>query len=787
MKIKNQFPKELSLVPLKDTIVFPYSILSIYITQEKSKELIVAAFNSNKFIFTSAYENSEEDITNVYKVGCVSLIMRMKTMEDGRLKILAQGLCRATIKNLKKESSKVEVDYFLEAEESLPSKKEEQEMLEIKNIFKELSNFKESISSEFLLVINSIKNPGQICDLILSNLDLKTSEVQKILETFSTSERLKKTKKTLLTELEISKLQGRIQNLLKKELPKPLFNPYEGQKYQSGMNSSKKEEVNRFAERIEKKDLPVDVEKEALNQLGRLEKMHAESSESSMVRNYLDWILDIPWFDYSKDNLDLKNAQTILDRDHFELKKAKERILEFLAIRTLKPKNLRGPIICFAGPPGVGKTSLGKSIASAMGRSYERISLGGIKDEAEIRGHRRTYVGAMPGKIIQAIKSCNTNNPVIVLDEIDKLGNDFRGDPSSALLEVLDPEQNHSFKDHYLNLTFDLSNVLFIATANIVQNIPPALRDRLEIISISGYTQEEKVEIAKKYLIEKELESNGLPKNHIAFTEDGLKNLISGYTQESGLRSLRREISSICRKIAKDYVLGSLEKQTVNKKTVEKLLGSAHFYPEEVLKESKVGIATGLAWTSVGGQILHVEAIKIKSKKGGLTLTGKLGEVMKESAQAALSYVKSYTELNISPDWFEKNELHVHLPGGAIPKDGPSAGVTLASALISLITNIPIKNNLAMTGEITLSGRVLPVGGVKEKVLAAFNHGIVNIILPKQNKKDLEDIKKEIKDKINFIFVSNLDEVFKTALLVSKPVKQSIKNLIENKNFDDVA
>ncbi len=788
MKLNKRFPKKMSLIPLKDTIVLPQSILSVYISQEKSKELITSAFNNNKFIFTSAYESSEENINNVYKVGCISLIMRIKPMEDGRLKIMIQGLCRATIKNFLKTSSQVELDCFLEEQEDLPNKKTE--INELKKDLKELSQFKESISPEFLIVINSIETPGHLCDFILNNLDLKTHEVQKALETFDISERLKLTKKTLSTELEISKLQDRIQSLLKKGLPKPLFNPYDSQKYQGGggVNSSKKEEVNEFLSRIEKKNLPEEVLTEARKQLSRLEKMHAESSESSMLRNYLDWILEIPWFDYSEDNLDLKNAQTILDKDHFELKKSKERILEFLAVRTLKPKNLKGPIICFVGPPGVGKTSLGKSIATAMGRSYQRISLGGIKDEAEIRGHRRTYVGSMPGKIIQAIKSAQTNNPVIVLDEIDKLGNDFRGDPSSALLEVLDPEQNHAFKDHYLNLNFDLSKVLFIATANLIDNIPPALRDRLEIIPISGYTQTEKIEIAKKYLIEKELESNGLPKDHIQFTQESLKHLVSGYTQEAGLRNLKREISSICRKIAKDYVLGDKEKQTIDKNLIVKLLGSPYFYPEELLKESKVGIATGLAWTSVGGQILHVEAIKVKNKKGGLILTGKLGEVMKESAQAALSYVKSYTELNLSSEWFETNEIHVHLPGGAIPKDGPSAGVTLASSLISLITNIPIRKDLAMTGEITLSGRVLPVGGVKEKVLAAFNHGIKNIILPKQNEKDLKDIKKEVKDTLNFILVSNLDEVFKATLLISKPVeKQSIKDLLENKNFNDVA
>jgi len=784
----NLYPKKISLIPLKNTVVFPQSILSVYITQERSKELVMSAYNKNKMIFNSTYEDSKEDIDKVYKVGCVSLIMRTKTMEDGRLKILIQGLCRATIKNLNKDTSQVELDYFIEEEEVAVSKEDNKCMYEIKSLLKEISHFKSSISPEFLLVINSIKNPNQVCDLILSHLDLNIQEVQKFLETFNISKRLKITKKTLLTELEIAKLQGRIQNLLKKELPKTMLSPYENERYPTSSNPfSKKEEINELAVRLQKKNLPKEVKNESLKQLQRLEKMHTESSESSMIRNYLDWILDLPWTDCSEDNLDLKNAQTILDKDHFELTKAKERVLEFLAVRTLKPKNLKGPIICFAGPPGVGKTSLGKSIATAMGRSYQRISLGGIKDEAEIRGHRKTYVGAMPGKIIQAIKLAQTNNPVIMLDEIDKLGNDFRGDPSAALLEVLDPEQNHSFKDHYLNLTFDLSKVLFIATANVVENIPPALKDRLEIISITGYTQEDKIEIAKKYLISKELESNGLPKNHIQFKDSGLKYLISGYTREAGLRNLRREISSICRKIAKDYVQGCKDSQSIDSKTISKLLGRPYFYPEEHLKESKVGIATGLAWTSVGGEILYVEAIKVKNKKGGLILTGKLGEVMKESAQAALSYVKSYTGIPINQEWFETNEIHIHLPGGAIPKDGPSAGVTLASALLSLITNIPVRNDIAMTGEITLSGRVLPVGGIKEKILAAFNHDIYQIILPKQNEKDLKDIKKSIRNKLNVIPISNLDEAFKAVLNTQSIEKKSLRNLLEHKSFEDAA
>lgn len=783
--LKN-LPKELSLVPLKDTIVFPQAILSIYITDKKSKELVSQAYEQNKLIFTSAFETSNADSSNVYKVGCASLIMRMKNTSDGKIKILIQGICRATIKKFSKDFSKVELDYFIENIEDTVSAKQNKAVEEIKSLLKELSRFKESLSPEFLLVISSIKNPGQICDLILGNLDLKSEELQKKLETFDVNERLRVVKNSILNEMEISKLQGRIHSLLKKELPKPFINPFENKQYQAGRNNSpKKEEFSLLATQIEEKDLPDHVKKEATKQLNRLEKMHSESSESSMVRNYIDWLLELPWSKKTEDNLDLENAKKILDKDHYGLEKSKERILEFLAVRSLKTSGLTGPILCFAGPPGVGKTSLGKSIAEAMGRSYHRISLGGVKDEGEIRGHRRTYVGSMPGKIIQALKSCQTNNPVIILDEIDKLGNDFRGDPSAALLEVLDPEQNHCFKDHYLNLDFDLSQVLFITTANALQNISSALRDRLEIISVSGYTQTEKVEISKKYLIKKEIESNGLPKNHVKFTDEGIKHLINSYTQEAGLRNLKREVSSVCRKIAKGYVLGNKKIQSVDKKLISNLLGSPYFIPEEALTEDKIGIATGLAWTEAGGQILYVEAIRVKSKKSGLRLTGQLGDVMKESAQASLSYIKSFTEDSIKPEWFEENEIHVHLPSGAIPKDGPSAGVTLSCALLSLIAGIPVRRDIAMTGEISLSGRVMPVGGIKEKVLAAYNKGIKTIVLPKQNAKDLEDIRKEQRDEITFIFVSHLEDLFK--VVFTQPKKQSIKDVLENQRLDGVA
>ena len=778
------------LVPLKDTVVFPQSIMSIHINESSSKDSIKKAFEKNKLIFLSCLQEPEKDLQKVYRIGCVGFIMRMKTLDDGCMKILIQGLERASIDRF--ENNIVYLSYFQTKDtEADLSEEDNASLKEIRDSLKQLSETKESFSHELFLVLNSVKSPGHFCDMLISNLEIKTKDLQKALETTDVSERVKITKKVVKDELEISALQGKLKNLIKKEMPKPLLPSPENFKPHQ-INSYKKEEIREYRQKLEEKKLPLEAQKEALKQLSRLEKMHTESSEASMIRNYLDWIFDLPWNDLSDDNLDLENAQQILDEDHFELKKSKERILEFLAVCHLKPKNLKGPILCFAGPPGVGKTSLGKSIAKSMGRTYHRISLGGIKDEAEIRGHRRTYVGAMPGKIIQALKSCETKNPVIVLDEIDKLCSDFRGDPSSALLEVLDPEQNHSFKDHYLNLDFDLSNVFFIATANLAHKIPPALKDRLEIITISGYTAFEKKQIAKLHLISKELKNNGLPEEHIDFTDEALDTLIHSYTREAGLRNLRRQLASLCRKAAKQLVLGRKDKLILDEKQVIEMLGSPYFFPEEHLKEARVGIATGLAWTEAGGQILHIEAINTKGKKAGLTLTGKLGEVMKESAQAALSYVKSYIQnlnINVEDNWFDKNEIHIHLPGGAVDKDGPSAGVALASTLLSLITNIPLKNTLAMTGEITLSGRVLPVGGVKEKTLAAFNNGITTVILPEKNKKDLSDIPKEIQEQMNFILVSDLSDVFKEVLLVKVlPKKESLKEeYLEDKELDGVA
>ena len=781
------FPKFFPLVSLKDTVVFPQSIISIHINSVHSQKLVQESFASHKLLFLSCLENPEEDSKKVYKVGCVGFIMRVKSVNPACLKILIQGLKKARI--LKVKDDLVSLDYFSDTEKDL--EKFKQKIEEVKDSLKQLSQFKETFSHEILTVLNSVKDPNQFCNMLINNLDLKPKTLQKALEIDSFEKKLQFIGKLIQDELEISKLKGRLQKLMKNEMPKPLLPAPKDFRYQQQGNSYKKEEVREYTQNLSAMNLPKEAKKEAFKQLSRLEKMHTESSEASIIRNYLDWILDLPWNILSEDNLDLKHAQKVLDKDHLGLKKIKERILEFLAVRNLKQHVSKGPILCFSGPPGVGKTSLGKSIAKALGRSYHRISLGGLKDEAEIRGHRRTYVGAMPGKLIQALKCCKTKNPVIVLDEIDKLCSDFKGDPSSALLEVLDPEQNQAFKDHFLNLDFDLSQVFFIATANLIHNIPPALRDRLEVIGLSGYTLEEKKQIAVKHLLSQELINNGLPKNHIELKESALAFLIQSYTKEAGLRNLKRQLSSLCRKSAKKYVLGNKDKLVLaEEKQIIDMLGGPYFHSEENASAPHVGMTAGLAWTEAGGEILPIEALKIRSKKAELILTGKLGEVMKESAKASLSYVKSYVQkfnFKVEEGFFDHSEIHIHLPGGAIPKDGPSAGVALASTFLSLVTDIPIKNTLAMTGEITLSGRVLPVGGIKEKVLAAFNSGIKTVILPKKNEKDLDEIPKKIKKDLTFILVSNLEEVFKEVLLFEPSKKTPVLDYLEDKELEGVA
>ena len=765
-------PATLPMLPVRDIVVFPYMILPLFVGREASIRSVEDALAKNRLIFLASQKDiSEENPTqdSIYTVGTIAMIMRMRKLSDGRVKILIQGVAKGRVKHYSKTSPSFEVAVEkIEENQTNKGNVEFEAMIRTaKEQIEKIIALGRALSPDILLVLDDVSDPGRLADLIASNLGIKVPDAQKVLETLDHKERLKLVNEILSNELEVLQVQQKIRSGAQNEMSKTqreyfLREQMRQIKNELGEADSKSEEIEELREKIVTCGMPKTVETEALKQLHRLERMHPDASEASMVRTYLDWMVDLPWNKKSEDAIDLARARTILDDDHYDLQKAKDRILEFLAVRKLK-NSIKGPILCFCGPPGVGKTSLGKSIARSMGREYFRIALGGVKDEAEIRGHRRTYVGAMPGKVVQALRQVKTNNPVIVLDEIDKLGSDFRGDPSAAMLEVLDPEQNHSFRDNYLNVDFDLSNALFIATANVLENIPPALRDRMEIIQISGYTENDKLLITKAHLIDRQIESNGITKENVRFTDEGIAYLISHYTREAGLRNLEREVGSICRKIAKMVVLGEASFVEVTDKNIPELLGPPRYIRDEKLHEAQVGVVTGLAWTQAGGEVLYVEALKYKGK-GGLILTGQLGDVMKESAHAAMAYARAHhAELGIPDDFFDKWDVHVHLPAGAIPKDGPSAGITMSTALLSLMTDTPVRHDVAMTGEVTLQGRVLPVGGIREKCLAALSQGITEIIIPFANQKDLSDIPKEFKEKMNFIFAENLDEVFAVA------------------------
>jgi len=785
-------PESLPMLPVRDIVVFPYMILPLYVGRDSSIRAVEEALAKNRLIFLASQKDLSEENpaeNTIYRIGTIAMIMRMRKLPDGRVKILIQGISKGQIKSYQKSEPFFEVSC-----EKIPEVTSTGTPLEFEAMIRSAKEHLEKIialgrmlSPDILLVLDDVTDPGRTADLIASNLSLKVTDAQKVLETHDPKKRLQLVNEILVAELEVLQMQAKIRTSAKEEMTKSqreyfLREQMRAIKNELGDGDSKSEEIDELRDKVKSRGMPEAVTTEALKQLARLERMHPDASEASMVRTYLDWLVDLPWNVSSTDILEIDKAKEVLDEDHYDLHKVKDRILEFLAVRKLKEKDMRGPILCFAGPPGVGKTSLGRSIAKAMGREYFRLSLGGVKDEAEIRGHRRTYVGAMPGKIIHALKTVKTNNPVIVLDEIDKLGSDFRGDPSAAMLEVLDPEQNSTFRDNYLNVDFDLSNVLFIATANVVENIPSALRDRMEMINISGYTENDKLIIAKKHIIEKQIAQNGVKPEHITFQDDGIKTIISGYTREAGVRNLEREIGSVCRKVAKKVVTGDTSQNVINGENVHEYLGAPRFIRDEKQTDSQVGIVTGLAWTQVGGEILYVEALKMKGK-AGLVLTGQLGDVMKESAKAALSYARAHCDqLGIDEDIFENTEIHIHLPAGAIPKDGPSAGVTLTTAIISLLTDTPVRMDVAMTGEVTLAGRVLPIGGVREKALAALNHGITNVILPLANKKDLADIPDQFKEKLKFIFVENIDEVMSVALDKKAEKKTTIGPRLNKKN-----
>ncbi len=770
---KLQIPSTLPVLLLRDIVVFPYMIAPLFVGREKSKNAIDHSLSSHRMILLLTQKDMEiEDPKreDVYDVGTVALIMRMLKLPDGRVRILAQGLIRAKIESFEDDQPFIQAQVSIIHEPDLKDKTIESEALirNVRNGLEKATSLGKSVPPEVLIIAANVEEMGRLADLTAANLELKVDEAQKILEVVDPSQRLKRVYELLTKELELLDMQTKISTEAKGEMDKLQRQYFLRQQMKAiqkelGEGTELQEEIKAYQEKLAKLKVAGEVKEELEKQISRLAQMHPESAETAVVRNYLDWMFSIPWNTTTVDNLNLRKAKTILDEDHYGLVKIKERILEYLAVRSLS-KKIKGPILCFVGPPGVGKTSLGRSIARALGRKFIRMSLGGVRDEAEIRGHRRTYVGAMPGRIVQGIRRAGSNNPVFMMDEVDKIGADFRGDPSSALLEVLDPEQNFSFRDHYLGVPFDLSKVMFITTANLLDPIQPAFRDRMEILSLPGYTEEEKLQIALQHLVPKQVREHALSEKRIVFTEGAIKKIIALYTREAGVRNLEREIASVCRKVARKVAEGKKKLFRITSQNVEGYLGPPRIFKDQVLTKDQVGVATGVAWTATGGEILFVEVTKMKGK-GNLSLTGSLGDVMKESAQAALSYARAHAEeFGVSVDFFSANDFHVHIPEGAIPKDGPSAGITIATALISVCTEMKVRRDVAMTGEITLRGNVLPVGGIKEKVLAAQRAGVRKLILPLPNKKDLIDIPKKIMKEMEFFFVEEIKDVFKQAL-----------------------
>jgi ATP-dependent Lon protease len=767
-----RIPKELPVLPLRDIVVYPFIIVPLSVSRERSIKAVDQALAENRMILLVSQKDSQvEEPTekDLFNTGTVGVIMRMLKLPDGRIRVLVQGVCRARADEFVRGEQFITARLTRIVEPTVKSTMEQEAMMRtVKKSLEKSASLGKAISSEVMVIAGNLEDPGRLADLVASNLDLKIEDAQNILKLIDPVARLKRVHELLNKEIELLNMQQEINTHAREEIDKSQREYFLRQQLKAiqnelGEGNDLVEEVEQFREKARKAKMPPKVLEEVERQVNKLERMHPDSAETATVRNYLDWMVNLPWSAQTKDTLDLKKAQRILDEDHYGLETIKERIVEYLAVRKLK-KKMRGPILCFVGPPGVGKTSLGRSIARALGRKFVRISLGGIRDEAEIRGHRRTYVGSMPGRIIQGISQGQSNNPVFMLDEVDKIGSDYRGDPSSALLEVLDPEQNYSFRDHYLNVPFDLSNVMFVATANLLDPIQPAFRDRMEVISLSGYTEEEKTEIAKRHLIPKQIDENGLSGAHVSFPDKAIQTIIQKYTREAGLRNLEREIAKVCRKLARRVADGEHGPYRVSPGRAEELLGVPRVTPEMALQNNQVGVATGLAWTAAGGEILFVEATTMPGK-GRLILTGHLGAVMKESAQAALSYARSRaTDVGVAMNAFGEMDVHVHVPEGAIPKDGPSAGITMATAIISVLTNRPVKRSVAMTGEITLRGNVLPIGGVKEKVLAARRAKIDTVILPEANRRNLEDVPKLFRKGLKFVFVSDVTEVFAVAL-----------------------
>jgi ATP-dependent Lon protease len=769
-----QLPHEAPVLPLRDTVTFPDMTVPLNVGQERSIELINDVLRGDRLIVMVASRNTEAEAPSpedLYSVGVLGVVARMIRVPDGTLRVLIQGGQRVRIERW------VKTDPYLVAEISEAPDVVEQSpevtalMRNVQQTFSDIVQQVPYLPEELQIMVANVEDPITLTNLIAAALRLKTEEKQELLEELDVSKRLRRLSEILARELEVVALGSKIQSQVQSELEKGQREYFLRQQMKAiqeelGEADEVLAEVNELREQLAAIELPEEVRKQVDRELARLERLQPAMAEYGVVRSYLEWIAALPWDKSTEDNLDLDHARKVLDEDHYDIEQVKDRILEFLAVRSLKP-DARGGILCFVGPPGVGKTSLGRSIARALGRKFERISVGGVRDEAEIRGHRRTYIGAMPGTIIRAIRDAGANNPLLMIDEIDKMGADFRGDPSSAMLEVLDPEQNHAFRDHYLDLPFDLSNVMFVTTANTLDTVPGPLRDRMEVIQLAGYTEAEKLEIAKRYLVPRQIERNGLTNSKITFTEAALKTIISDYTREAGVRQLEREIGSVCRKVARQVAEGSVKRKvTITEPRVRELLGKRRFFSETRRRTSRPGVATGLAWTPVGGEVLFIEATAMPGK-GGLTITGQLGDVMKESAQAALSYIRSNVgDLvpELPEDWFHKHDIHIHVPAGAIPKDGPSAGVAMVTALASLLSGRPVRADVAMTGEITLTGQVLPIGGLKEKALAAQRSGIRRVIAPALNEQDIDEIPEHLRKDLEFVFVSTVDEVLEAAL-----------------------
>jgi ATP-dependent Lon protease len=763
-----EVPEALPLLPVRDMVMYPSVTLPLFVGRDMSINAVEKSLSKDRLILVAAQKDlTDEDPLpdRIYSVGVISQIMRMLRLPDGRVKVLIQGMKKARISHYIQETPsflvKIEVieepiitEITLEIEALMRYVKEEME---------KVVTMGRMVPPDILMVLDTIDEPGRLADIAAANLGLSVEKAQEILEIVDPVERLRKLSEIMGKEIELLNMQAKILSQAKEEMSKSqreyfLREQMKAIKNELGEPDDRIEDIDELRKRIKRAKMPKEVDKEARKQLERLDMMHPDAIESGMVRNYIEWLVDIPWSKSSKDSIDMTKAKEILDEDHYDLEKVKERILEFLSVIKLKGE-MKGPILCFVGPPGVGKTSLGKSIARSIGRTFTRISLGGMKDEAEIRGHRRTYVGSMPGRIIQCIKQAGTNNPVFMMDEIDKIGNDFRGDPASALLEVLDPEQNNSFSDHYLNVPFDLSKVMFITTANQVDTIPSALQDRMETIYIPGYTEQEKLAIAKRYLVPKQLAETGLKPRLLTLADSALTKIIQDYTREAGLRNLDRELAAVARKVARKVAEGETKGMVITAKNLQKFAGPPKFLPEREMDKDSIGVVSGLAWTEFGGDVLYIEA-SCRNGKRELTLTGNMGDVMKESAQAALTYIKAKSQdLGINETVFDTLEAHIHIPQGAIPKDGPSAGITIAIALLSAISKRPVSRRIAMTGEITLTGRVLPVGGLKEKTLAALRAKMKTVIIPEENMRELEDIPHYVKKRLVFVPARTMDDV----------------------------